>query len=126
MKVAKNSTATSGMPRQSSMKAIALMRSGTEPGQFVRIIAALDRLEPLYFAVCFLSALAVLVRALAEVRSITARRQLRWIAWGTALGATPFAVGYQLPSALGVEPSLPMELSVIPLSLIPLAYAPRE
>jgi PAS domain S-box-containing protein len=104
-------------------RAGALMRSGTEPGQFMRIIAALDRLEPLYFAVCFLSALAVLVRALAEVRSITARRQLRWIAWGTALGATPFAVGYQLPSALGVEPSLPMELSVIPLSLIPLAYA---
>jgi PAS domain S-box-containing protein len=104
-------------------RVVALMRSGAEPAQFVRIVAALDRLEPLYFAICFLGALAVLVRALAEVRSITARRQLRWIAWGTALGATPFAVGYQLPSALGVEPSLPMELSVIPLSLIPLAYA---
>jgi len=37
---------------------------------------------------------AVLTRALSEVRSLTARRQLRWIAWGTALGAAPFALGY--------------------------------
>ena len=57
------------------------------------------------------------------MRSVTARRQLRWIAWGTALGAAPFAFGYALPWAVGVEPSLPMQLSAIPLSLIPLAYA---
>ena len=64
-----------------------------------------------------------LVRALSQVSTITARRQLRWIAWGTALGAGTFAIGYAVPYALGVEPSLPMEFSVIPLSLIPLAYA---
>ena len=29
--------------------------------------------------------------------SITARRQLRWIAWGTALGGAPFALGYAHP-----------------------------
>ncbi|HXH26052.1 MAG TPA: ATP-binding protein, partial [Vicinamibacterales bacterium] len=51
------------------------------------------------------------------------RRQLRWIAWGTALGAAPFALGYAVPYAMGVDPSLPMELSAVPLSLIPLAYA---
>ena len=45
----------------------------------------------------------------------TARRQLQWIAWGTAVGAGTFALGYALPYALGVEPSLPMELSAIPL-----------
>ena len=68
--------------------------------------------------------LVVLVaRARRRCASITARRQLRWIAWGTALGAGPFAFGYALPYALGVEPSLPMQLSAIPLSLIPLAYA---
>src|SRR5262245_13637328 len=104
-------------------RVVALAQSGAEPARFLRIIAALDRLEPLYFAVCFLGALAVLVRALSVVRSFSASRQLRWIAWGTALGATPFAVGYQLPAALGVDPSLPMELSVIPLGLIPLSYA---
>ena len=54
---------------------------------------------------------------------MTARRQLRWIAWGTGLGAGIFAVGYALPYSLGVQPSLPMELSAVPLSLIPLAFA---
>ena len=34
---------------------------------------------------------------------MTGRRQLRWIAWGTALGACPFAFGYALPWALGVD-----------------------
>ena len=64
---------------------------------------------------CFIAGLVALTRALAEVRSITARRQLRWIAWGTALGVAPFALGYALPWAMGVEPSLPMQLSAIPL-----------
>ena len=57
------------------------------------------------------------------MRSATARRQLRWIVWGTAFGAGPFALGYALPYALGLRVSLPMELSVIPLSLVPLAFA---
>jgi two-component system NtrC family sensor kinase len=39
------------------------------------------------------------------------------------VGAGIFAVGYALPYALGVEPSLPMELSAVPLGLIPLAFA---
>ena len=59
----------------------------------------------------------------AAVRTVTARRQLRWIAWGTAFGAGPFAFGYALPYALGVAPSMPMQLLALPLSLIPLAYA---
>ena len=50
-------------------------------------------------------------------------RQLRWIIWGTAFGAGPFAIGYALPYALGLRVPLPMELSVIPLSLVPLAFA---
>jgi len=65
----------------------------------------------------------VLTRALGQVCTVTARRQLRWIAWGTGVGAAPFALAYALPYALGVRPSVPMELSVVPLSIIPLAYA---
>ena len=89
----------------------------------MRVLETLDRLEFLYLAGCLIGGLAALVRALTEVRSITGRRQLRWIAWGTALGGAPFALGYALPFALGVDPSLPMQLSAIPLGLIPLAYA---
>jgi len=102
---------------------VALARSGDDAGRSVRILATLDRLEFLYLAGCLIGGLAALVRALTEVRSITGRRQLRWIAWGTALGGAPFALGYALPFALGVDASLPMQLSAIPLGLIPLAYA---
>ncbi len=89
----------------------------------VRVVTVLDRIELLYLAVCFLAGAVSLARALTDVRSITARRQLRWIAWGTALGAAPFALGYAVPYAAGVDPSLPMQLSAVPLSLIPLAFA---
>jgi len=88
-----------------------------------RVIAALDRVDPLYFCVCLACAFVVLAGALTHVRSVTARRQLRWIVWGTALGGGPFAVGYALPFALGVAPSVRMELLAIPLGLIPLAFA---
>ena len=104
-------------------RVVALLRSGSDAQLFVGLIGTIDRLELAYLAVCFVGGLGMLTRSLGDVRSITARRQLRWIAWGTALGAGPFAFGYALPYAVGVDPSLPMGLSAIPLSLIPLAYA---
>jgi two-component system NtrC family sensor kinase len=104
-------------------RAVAVARSSTDAVMFVRITSVLDRLEYLFLAVCLIGGLAGLLRALSQVTTLTARRQLRWIAWGTAIGAGTFALGYALPYALGVEPSLPMQLSAIPLGLIPLAYA---
>ena len=104
-------------------RVIALSRTSVDPVLFTRMIAAVDRFELLYLGVCFISGVGVLIRALGEVRSITARRQLRWIAWGTALGAGPFAVGYALPFAFGIDPSTSIGLSAIPLSLVPLSYA---
>ena len=104
-------------------RVFAVVRSASNGALFVSITVALDRLEFLYLAACLIGGLGFLIRAQSQVSTITARRQLRWIAWGTALGAGTFALGYALPYALGVEPSLPMELSAIPLSLIPLAYA---
>ena len=101
----------------------AIARGRNDAALFVRVIGEVDRIKLLYLAVCFLGGLAGLWRALSQVATVTARRQLRWIAWGTALGTAPFAFGYALPYAFGVEPSVPMELSAIPLSLIPLAYA---
>ena len=103
--------------------AVAVARSSADAALFVRVIAVLERLEYLFLAVCLIGGMAGLLRALSQVSTLTARRQLRWIAWGTAIGAGTFALGYALPYALGVEPSLPMQLSAIPLGLIPLAYA---
>ena len=102
---------------------MAVARSGADAGRAIQFLATLDRSESLYLAGCLIAALAALARALTEVRSITGRRQLRWIAWGTALGGAPFALGYAVPFAFGMNASLPMQLSAIPLGLIPLAYA---
>ena len=104
-------------------RVVAVARSASDATEFLQVTSTLDRLEFLNMAVCFIGGLIGLTRALSRVTTITARRQLRWIAWGTGLGAGPFAVSYALPYAMGVEPSLSMELSAIPLSLIPLAYA---
>lgn len=106
-----------------STRALALVRSGVDPEYFVRVIGLLDRLEYVYLALFMAAGLAVLLRALTRARSVTVRRQLRWIVWGTALGALPFALGYAVPFALGADPTMPMELSAIPLGLIPLAFA---
>jgi two-component system NtrC family sensor kinase len=106
-----------------STRALAIVRSSVDPEYFVRVISLLDRLEYVYLAVFLAAALAVLLRALSRARSVTTKRQLRWIVWGTALGAVPFALGYALPFAVGVDPSIPMELSAIPLGFIPLAFA---
>lgn len=102
---------------------VALVRAGVDPEYFVRLIAVLDALELAHLTAFLGAGLLVLMRALGRVRSVTSARQLRWIVWGTALGVLPFALGYTIPFALGVDPSLPMELSAIPLAFIPLAFA---
>src|SRR5688572_27339167 len=106
-----------------STRALAVLRSGFDPEYFVRVIAMLDRLEYIYLTAYLGAGLAVLLRALSRARSVTVKRQLRWIVWGTALGALPFAFGYAIPFALGVDPSIPMGLSALPLGFVPLAFA---
>jgi PAS domain S-box-containing protein len=104
-------------------RAVAVAQSRVDAGSFVGVTNSLDRAELLYLAACFIGGLASLAVALRHAPSVTARRQLRWIVWGTTCGAAPFALGYALPYAAGIEPSVPMQLFAIPLSLIPLAYA---
>ena len=106
-----------------STRALAVLRSGFDPEYFVRVISMLDRLEYVYLAIYFGMGLAILWRALSRARSVTVKRQLRWIVWGTTLGAVPFAIGYAIPFALGVDPSIPMGLSAVPLGFVPLAFA---
>jgi PAS domain S-box-containing protein len=77
----------------------------------------------LYLAITLVAGLVIMVRALRMVRSVTARRQLRWIVWGTALGSVPFVFGYALPFALGLQPVRGFEFSALLLGLIPLAFA---
>lgn len=104
-------------------RTLAVLRSSVDPEYFIRVVTLLDRLEYVYLVGFGGAGLAVLLRALSRARSVTVKRQLRWIVWGTALGAVPFALGYAVPFALGADPSIPMELSAVPLGFIPLAFA---
>ena len=87
------------------------------------VIPLLERIEILYLALSLAIGLVVMTRALGRVRSVTARRQLRWIVWGTAFGATPFVLGYAIPFALGFEPVAGSEWSALLLAIVPLSFA---
>jgi PAS domain S-box-containing protein len=104
-------------------RVIALTRVSSDGALFSKVLETLDRIEPLYLFSCAAAALVVLVRGFQQITSLTARRQLRWIAWGTALGVGPFAFGYALPWALGIDPPLPLQLTAILLGFVPLTFA---
>src|SRR5439155_6160391 len=103
---------------------VATIVRGSANGAFLSTaMNALDRAEQVQLFVCASVAIAVLVRAFQQITTATARRQLRWLVWGTALGAGPFAFGYALPWALGFDPPLALQLTAIPLGLVPLTSA---
>jgi two-component system, NtrC family, sensor kinase len=98
--------------------------NGAAHGEMLTRLATLvQRAQQVYLAVSLVAGLAIMVRALREVRSVTARRQLRWIVWGTAIGSVPFALGYALPFAFGLPPAKGFEYSALLLGLVPLAFA---
>ena len=100
-----------------------LLRGGREGEVLSNVIAMVERGELLYLGLCLVGGLVTMTAALRRVRSVTARRQLRWIVWGTALGALPFVLGYSLPFAVGLSPLPGFELTAILLGLVPLAFA---
>ncbi len=78
----------------------ALLARGEEPATLWGIVETIDRLKPLYFGVLFALAFAVLLRSHRRTRSVVARRQVKWLVWGTAAGVFPFLAFYALPFAL--------------------------
>src|SRR4051794_30236690 len=104
--------------------AVARVSQGALSGPlFSRILEVLDRSEPVYLFVYAGAALSVLVGAFREITSVTGRRQLRWIAWGTALGVGPFGLGYALPWLAGVNPPIELQLTAVLLAVVPLTFA---
>jgi PAS domain S-box-containing protein len=88
------------------------------------ITAAIDRFKPLYFAALFAISFAVLLDSYRKTHGLVARRQMKWLVWGTGTGVLPFFAFYAVPFVLGREPRLAMELAgYIPLALIPLSLA---
>jgi PAS domain S-box-containing protein len=101
-----------------------LLAFGAAPSALWRISEAIDRGKPLYFALLFAIAFVVLLDSYRRTRALTARRQMKWLVWGTGAGVLPFFVFYAIPFAFGREPRLAMELAgYLPLAVIPLALA---
>jgi PAS domain S-box-containing protein len=104
-------------------RVLVIWRATMGRGELARSLDLLDRLEMLALAVGLLGGLAVMIRALNRVTSVTARRQLRWIVWGTTLGALPFVAGYMVAWVLGFTPWRPVEWLALPMAFVPLAFA---
>jgi uncharacterized membrane protein YhdT len=101
-----------------------ILPRGSESVLLPGVITVVEQIELLHLALGLLAGLAVMVRALGRVRSVTARRQLRWIVWGTAFGAAPFVLAYALPYAAGFDEfANRFELTAVLLGLVPLAFA---
>ena len=88
-----------------------------------KVLTFAERAEYVYLAISLLAGLAIMIRALGRVRSVTGRRQLRWIVSGTAFGTVPFVIGYALPWALGWRTIPGFHLTAALLGLVPLAFA---
>jgi PAS domain S-box-containing protein len=100
-----------------------IARAGAHGDVTSRVVALVERGELVYLALGLLGGLAIMIRGLGLARSVTARRQLRWIVWGTTLGAVPFVFGYALPWALGFQPVRGADVTAVLLALVPLAFA---
>jgi two-component system, NtrC family, sensor kinase len=105
------------------LRAGLLLRPSLDGVTFGRVLETIDRLELFYLVCGLIGGLAIMVRALGQVRSMTARRQLRWIVGGTTIGGLPFVIGYVLPFIAGFDPGPQLGLLSIPLAFVPLAFA---
>jgi len=104
--------------------AVVFSRAPQDPRYYIAQWAMrIDRLEYLYLAICLVAGMLVWVWALSRMRTVTGRRQLRWIVSGVLFGGGPFVIGYALPWSLGAHPGLGVQLLAIPLGLLPLAFA---
>jgi PAS domain S-box-containing protein len=99
------------------------LRMGAHGDVLTNVLGLVERGELLYFVGSLTGGLWIMMRALTRVRSVTSRRQLRWIVWGTALGALPFSIGYAVPFALGLKPVPGSEWTAVLIGLVPLAFA---
>ncbi len=85
-------------------------------------LVRIELLAYLYLAVCLIGGLALMMSALRRLRSVTARRQLRWIVWGSAVGAVPFVAVYVVPLLVGTVPPH-AEYTAVLLGCVPLSFA---
>ena len=108
-----------------SLGALVLYFSPFSPGPAVVTgsEALLDRLGPVLWASYSLAAFSGFWHGYRNAASVTVAKQLKWIMGGTGFGMVPFALIYAVPYFSGVTPTAEMELSLVPMVLVPLSFA---
>jgi len=89
----------------------------------VTAMESLYRLQLGYLGFGLLAGLVVLAVAFVRTVGDRARRPLKWLFWGGAVGFGPFVGIYLLPAAMGLPVSPWNELAALPLLLVPLSLA---
>jgi two-component system NtrC family sensor kinase len=100
-----------------------LLRARNQGTVLSDVLTLVERGELICLSAGLVAGLALMIGALGRLRSVTARRQLRWIVWGTAIGALPFVLGYALPFAFGFNPPRGFDVTAVLLGFVPLAFA---
>lgn len=82
----------------------------------------LDQLHMLHFAGLFVLGMLALAHTYWASANQVLRQQMKWIVMGTVCGTLPFFLIYAVPYWMGVVPTVWMEITVLPLVLIPLTF----
>lgn len=82
----------------------------------------LDQLHMLHFAGLFVLGMLALSHTYWASANQILRQQMKWIVMGTVVGTLPFFLVYAIPYWMGVVPTVWMEITVLPLVLIPLTF----
>lgn len=83
----------------------------------------LDRWEMLHFAVYFTLAFIALTYTFRTAPAAGQKKQIKWMYLGMAVGFIPFLVLYLIPFVTTGEGTVYTTFAVLPLALIPLAFA---
>lgn len=86
-------------------------------------LSILDRWEMFHFAVYFTAAFLALTYTYRTAVAIGQKKQIKWIYLGMAVGFIPFLVLYLVPYLMRGEASAYTTVAILPLALIPLAFA---
>jgi len=82
-----------------------------------------ERLEELYIAVFVITGIVKAVLAYMSATRLQTRWQLKWMAWGSLVGFLPAALFYLVPHSLNIRIGGWSDLSLLPMAVIPLAFA---
>jgi len=86
-------------------------------------LSILDRWEMLHLAVYFTAAFIVLTYTYRTAVAVGQKKQIKWIYLGMAAGFIPFLALYLVPYITRGESSAYTTAAILPLALIPLAFA---